>query len=96
IEYLRLNGKVTALGGQLVRYTSEARLREIMQIHRDQGVHVHDCHDFTLDSLQKKDASNRNQQLELKKRTDPLGLLNPGKLKAWMEWQAQQTGSPGM
>ncbi|MCJ2542084.1 FAD-binding oxidoreductase [Thermostichus vulcanus] len=96
IEYLRLNGKVTALGGQLVRYTSEARLREIMQIHRDQGVHVHDCHDFTLDSLQKKDASNRNQQLELKKRTDPLGLLNPGKLKAWMEWQAQQTGSPSM
>jgi FAD/FMN-containing dehydrogenase len=91
IEYLRLNGKVTALGGQLVRYSSEARLREIMQIHREQGVHVHDCHDFTLDSLQKKDASKRNEQLELKKRTDPLGLLNPGKLKAWIEWQRQHS-----
>lgn len=90
LEYLRLGGKVIPAGGQLVRYTSEDRLRQIMQAHQEQGVHVHDCHAYILDRLQKKDASNRNQQLQFKQVADPHGLLNPGKMMAWLDWQAQQ------
>ncbi|MGF1575804.1 MAG: hypothetical protein ACFCU9_07655 [Cyanophyceae cyanobacterium] len=67
-----------------------ARLRQIMQAHQEQGVHVHDCHAYILDRLQKKDASNRNQQLQFKQLADPHGLLNPGKMMAWLDWQAQQ------
>lgn len=80
IEYLRIKGQVIPSGGQVVRFTTEERLQEIMQIHRDLGVYVHNCHAYTLDELGKKDATHRQLQVQFKQRMDPHHLLNPGKL----------------
>ena len=37
VEFARVDGKVTCFGLPLVRFTSEERLDEIMQIHEDFG-----------------------------------------------------------
>ncbi len=83
LEFLRgLDGRVSCSGLQLVRYTSDARLEEIMQLHRDAGVGIHNPHVYTIEDGRAQGALDP-AVVALKKRFDPLGLLNPGKLRSW-------------
>jgi FAD/FMN-containing dehydrogenase len=83
IEFIRTKeGVVNASGLQIVRYTSEARLNEIMQIYRDHGVQINNPHVYTLEDG--KSANYLNPKvLSTKDDLDPEGLLNPGKLRTW-------------
>ena len=81
LEFVRYNGVVTCFGLSLVRFTTEARLDEIVRIHEAMGAPVFNPHRYTLEEggMKQTDAV----QLAFKREADPQGLLNPGKMIAW-------------
>ena len=83
IEFTRNYGQTVAGGGQIVRYTSEERLNEIIEYHEQNGVNIFNPHTYILEDGGMKTVDI--EQLEFKQKVDPLGLFNPGKMKAWLE-----------
>ena len=82
LEFIRLSdGAATCAGLQLVRYTSDERLEQLMQACRDQGVTVNNPHVHVLEDGGKLLAAE--SAISMKQRFDPAGLLNPGKLRSW-------------
>jgi FAD/FMN-containing dehydrogenase len=81
LEFVRFDGKVTAFGLPLVRFTSEERLEEIMHIHEEMGAPIFNPHRYTLEEGGMKQTNET--QLSFKREADPKGLLNPGKMIAW-------------
>jgi FAD/FMN-containing dehydrogenase len=82
LEFLRTReGMVTCSGLQLVRYTGDARLNEIMQIYRAHGVQINNPHAYVVEDG--KQAQLNPDVIAMKARFDPQGLLNPGKLRGW-------------
>ena len=81
IEMTRFDGKIVFSGLPIVRYTTEARLEEIIKLHEANGCLVFNPHRYTLEEGGMK-KTDRNQ-LEFKKQADPKGILNPGKMIAW-------------
>lgn len=81
IEMNKFDGNIVFSGLPLVRYTSEARLEEIIRIHEENGCLVFNPHRYTLEEggMKRTDRS----QLEFKREADPAGLLNPGKMIGW-------------
>ena len=81
LEFVRLDGKITCFGLPLVRFTTEARLDEIIRLHEDMGAPIFNPHRYTLEEggMKQTDAA----QLAFKREADPRGLLNPGKMIAW-------------
>ena len=87
LEFIRTKeGEMTCSGLQLVRYTTEARLNEIMQIHRDHGVYIANPHVWRVEDG--KQGQVNPDVVATKMRFDPAGLLNPGKLRGWDEREA--------
>jgi FAD/FMN-containing dehydrogenase len=84
LEFLRTKeGAHNCSGLQLIRYTTEARLNEIMQIYRDHGVQINNPHVYIVE-----DGKQNNLDpavVGIKARFDPQGLLNPGKLRSWQD-----------
>ena len=78
-EFVRIDGRITNSALQLVRFTGEARLNEIMDLHAAAGIGVANPHIHHLDDSYKR--VSLAAQLALKRRADPHGLLNPGKLR---------------
>jgi FAD/FMN-containing dehydrogenase len=84
VEFIRnKEGLMTCSGLQLIRYSTEARLNEIMQIHRDHGVYIANPHVYIVEDG--KQGSVNPAVVATKARFDPAGLLNPGKLRSWEE-----------
>jgi FAD/FMN-containing dehydrogenase len=84
-EFIRnMDGLVTCTALQLVKFSTEERLQEIMKIHRDNGVRINDPHVFIVEDG-RANGDLPQAVLDTKKRFDPLGLLNPGKVRAWMD-----------
>ena len=81
LEFVRFNGKVACFGLPLVRFTTEARLDEIMRLHEDMGAPIFNPHRYTLEEGGMKQTDQ--VQLDFKRAADPQGLLNPGKMIAW-------------
>lgn len=83
LEFLRFHGKVRPAALQLVRYTTEERLNEIIRYHEERGAFIFNPHTYILEDGGMK-TINR-EQLQFKEQVDPYGLLNPGKMRAWLE-----------
>ncbi|MEG4276413.1 FAD-binding oxidoreductase [Microcoleus sp. MON1_C1] len=83
LEFLRMNGKALAAALQIVRYTTESRLNEIIRYHEEQGALIANPHTYILEDGGMK--SINVEQLQFKELVDPYGLLNPGKMRAWLE-----------
>lgn len=81
LEMVRFDGKIVFAGLPIVRYTSEARLDEIIKLHEDNGCLVFNPHRYTLEEGGMKKTDR--EQLAFKQEADPQGLLNPGKMIAW-------------
>ncbi len=81
IEMTRFDGRVVFSGLPIVRYTSEARLDEIIALHEQNGCLVFNPHRYTLEEGGMKRTDRA--QLAFKREADPKGILNPGKMIAW-------------
>lgn len=81
VEWIRSGGTPSLAGLPLVRFSTEERLNEIMRIHAGEGCGVFNPHVYTLEEggWRRPDPA----LLAFKRQTDPLGLLNPGKMLAW-------------
>jgi len=81
LEFIRFDGNITCSGLPLVRYSTEARLDEIVATFEKVGAPIFNPHRYTLEEggMKKSDAA----QLAFKREADPKGLLNPGKMIAW-------------
>jgi FAD/FMN-containing dehydrogenase len=82
LEFIRFGGRVTASALPVVRFTSRARLFEIVEIYERHGVFVANPHVFTLEDGSRHKRAEADQ-LGFKKEVDPLGLLNPGKMRTY-------------
>jgi FAD/FMN-containing dehydrogenase len=92
LEFTRVEGHVAAFGLQLVRFTSEQRLYEIIAWLEAAGCPVADPHTFVLEDGGMKTIDEA--QLAFKRQNDPLGLLNPGKMKAFSPTACPAAGRP--
>ncbi|HET6468916.1 MAG TPA: FAD-binding oxidoreductase [Geminicoccaceae bacterium] len=81
LEFVRFGGEIACFGLPLVRYTSDARLMEIIDDHNRAGCPIFNPHDCTLEGGGMKKVDQL--QLAFKREADPLGLLNPGKMIGW-------------
>lgn len=81
LEFLRVGGKAIPAGLQLIQYTDEARLKEIIKYHEDNGAFIANPHTYILEDGGRKQIEP--EQLKFKKMVDPYGLMNQGKMKAW-------------
>lgn len=81
LELMRERGRTMFAGLSLVRFTTEARLDAIVAAHEAMGCMVFNPHRYTLEEggRQSVDAD----QLAFKRKADPRGILNPGKMIAW-------------
>jgi FAD/FMN-containing dehydrogenase len=82
LEFIRFGGRVTASALPVVRFTSRARLFEIVDIYEKHGVLVANPHVFTLEDGSRHKRADADQ-LGFKAAVDPLGLLNPGKMRSY-------------
>ena len=84
LEFIRTKeGAMTCSGLQLVRHSTDARLDEVMQTHRDHGVYIANPHVWVVEDG--KQGQVNPDVVATKLRFDPQGLLNPGKLRGWAE-----------
>lgn len=83
LEFVRMNGIAIPAAIQVVRYSTSERLNAIIQYHEERGVLIANPHTYILEDGGMK-AINY-EQLEFKRTIDPYGLMNPGKMRAWME-----------
>jgi hypothetical protein len=82
-EFMRYAGQQTAAGIHMIRFTTEERLQEIMEIHRRHGVPIADPHIWMLeDSAGYKSADA--DLVSFKREVDPLGICNPGKMRTYV------------
>lgn len=79
LEFVRSKGQIVPAGLQLVRYTSEARLNEIIRYHEENGVFIANPHTYIIEDGGRKVIDP--EQLKFKEKVDPYGLMNPGKSK---------------
>ena len=81
LEVMQEGGHTMMAGLSLVKFTTEARLDEIVAIHEATGCMIFNPHRYTLEEGGRQTVDAR--QLEFKREADPKGLLNPGKMIAW-------------
>ncbi len=81
LEVMKENGRTVYAGLSLVKFTTEARLDEIVAAHEALGCMIFNPHRYTLEEGGRQTVDDR--QLAFKREADPKGLLNPGKMIAW-------------
>lgn len=81
LEFLRAGGKAVPAGLQLVRYSTEKRLEEIIRYHEDNGAFIANPHVYTIEDGGDKKIDI--DKVEFKCKVDPYGLLNPGKMRGY-------------
>ena len=81
IEVTRNQGRIQMGGLSLVKFTTEARLDQIVRDHEAMGAMVFNPHRYTLEEGGRQSVDR--QQLDFKREADPKGLLNPGKMITW-------------
>jgi FAD/FMN-containing dehydrogenase len=86
LEFFRVNGAVIPGALQLVRYTTEERLNEIIRYHEENGVFIANPHTYIIEDGGRKVIDP--EQLKFKQMVDPHGLMNPGKSKV-LEFKSQ-------
>ena len=83
LEFIRLNGLMTASGIPVIRYRSPERLYEIMAGYEACGTMIANPHVVTLEDGSRYKRVDADQ-LGFKHEVDPMGLLNPGKMRSFV------------
>ncbi|AFY72586.1 FAD/FMN-dependent dehydrogenase [Synechococcus sp. PCC 7502] len=82
LEFIRMNGKIIPAAIQIMEFTTSDRLEEIIKYHEDHGVLIANPHTYLLEDGGMK-AVNQ-EQLDFKRLVDPYGLMNVGKMRAYL------------
>ena len=82
-EFIRFAGRITASALPVVRFTTPERLDEIMALHEENGVMIANPHVFTLEDGSRHKRADVDQ-IGFKREVDPMGLLNPGKMRSYV------------
>lgn len=85
LEYFRVGGAVIPAALQLVRFSTPERLQAIIRYHEEQGAFIANPHTYILEDGGRKEINPI--QVAFKAQVDPYGLLNPGKMRGWLERQ---------
>ena len=83
LEYLRMNSMAVPAALQLVRFTTAERLQAIIRYLEEKGAFVANPHTYILEDGGRKVIDTA--QVAFKAKVDPYGLLNPGKMRGWLE-----------
>jgi FAD/FMN-containing dehydrogenase len=83
LEFIRINGLMTASGIPVIRYSTPERLYEIMAGYEASGIMIANPHVLTLEDGSRYKRVD-SDQLGFKHEVDPLGLLNPGKMRSFV------------
>lgn len=83
LEFIRFGGRVTASALPVVRYTTEERLNAIIAAFEARGVLIANPHVVTLEDGSRHKRADADQ-LGFKHEVDPMGLLNPGKMRSFV------------
>lgn len=83
LEYLRMNSTTVPAALQLVRFSTPERLQEIIRYHEEKGAFIANPHTYILEDGGRKTVDTA--QVAFKAKVDPYGLLNPGKMRGWLE-----------
>jgi FAD/FMN-containing dehydrogenase len=83
LEFIRMNGYMTATGIPIVRYSTAERLYEIMAGYEACGIMIANPHVVTLEDGSRYKRVDADQ-LGFKREVDPRGLLNPGKMRSFV------------
>ena len=83
LEFIRFNGRVSCSALPIVRYTTDERLNEIIDLHETHGVSIANPHVYTVED------GSRHKKVDVdlmgfKHEVDPRGLLNPGKMRTFV------------
>jgi len=89
-EFSQAGGALTVFALPLVRYFDESQLRDLITSFEADGCLIFDPHTWVLEDGGMKQVDEL--QLAFKRQADPLGLMNPGKVRAWDE---RVLGIPG-
>jgi FAD/FMN-containing dehydrogenase len=82
-EFSRAGGELVAFALPLLHYFDAVQLRDLIASFEADGCWVYDPHTYVLEDGGMKQVDEA--QLAFKRRADPHGLMNPGKLRAWDE-----------
>jgi FAD/FMN-containing dehydrogenase len=82
-EFSRAGGALVAFALPLLHYFDEDQLRALMRSFEADSCTIYDAHTWVLEDGGMKQVDEA--QLEFKRLADPLGLMNPGKVRAWDE-----------
>ena len=82
-EFSQAGGELVAFALPLVQYFDEAQLHELKRCFEADGCWIFDPHTWVLEDGGMKQVDQA--QLAFKKLADPMGLMNPGKVRAWDE-----------
>ncbi|WP_295983048.1 FAD-binding oxidoreductase [uncultured Variovorax sp.] len=81
-DFARANGECGTFGILLVRWKGKEHQYEVIrEIESQGGCVIFNPHVFTIEDGGMKTIDT--QQIEFKKRSDPMGLMNPGKTRGW-------------
>lgn len=83
LEFFRQGGELIPGALQLVRYTTEARLNQIIETLQAAGCFIPNPHKYTVEDGGSGQIDPA--KVAFKAQVDPQGLLNPGKLRGWDE-----------
>ena len=83
LEFLRINGVMTASGIPVIRYTTPERIYEIIAGYEACGIMIANPHVVTLEDGSRYKRVDADQ-LGFKHQVDPMGLLNPGKMRSFV------------
>jgi FAD/FMN-containing dehydrogenase len=92
LEFTRSGAGISCSALQMIRFTDEPRLTEIMAYHEARGCRLFNPHVFTIEEGGMKQVNH--VQLAFKREVDPKGLLNPGKMLAWDDPAALASTAP--
>lgn len=82
-EFSRAGGQAVAFALPLVQFFDEAQLQDLKRRFEADGCTIFDPHTWVLEDGGMKQVDEA--QLGFKQLADPLGLMNPGKVRAWDE-----------
>ena len=92
LEFIRsMDGQTTCTALPLLRYRGADHLNDVIRRFREMGIRVNNPHVNVVEDG-KYGGSVPPEVLALKRRFDPRGLLNPGKLKSWVSAGVEMAG----